>query len=243
MRLTTQRSRRRHGTVRVLGAGFLTLAAVVALTPAPAAEWQTPASIRDAARELVRARLGAADVSIDAVGVDERVRLPACTVPLTARAQSELKVGTGTVAVACEGMQPWRLYVPVRATLQTAAVVARRAIQAGEPIGAADIALERRSTAALPYEYLTDARQAVGATARRTIAAGAVLVPAALKSSVAVERGTLVTLIAKTGTVIVRSEGVALEAAKLNERVRVRSRSGRVVEGIAAAANEVHVGS
>jgi flagella basal body P-ring formation protein FlgA len=243
MPFTTQRSSRLHRAARTLGVGFLTLAAVAALTLAHAAEWQTAASIRDAARELVRTQLGDAQASIDAAGIDERLRLPACTVPLEARAQSGLRNGTGTVAVACEGVQPWRLYVPVRTTLQTAAVIARRAIQAGEPIGAADVALEPRSTAVLPYEYLTDARQAVGATARRTIAAGAVLVPGALHASVAVERGTLVTLIAKTGTVVVRTEGVALETARLNERVRVRSRSGRIVEGTAAAANEVHVGS
>jgi flagella basal body P-ring formation protein FlgA len=228
---------------RVAFAGFLTLSAGT-LTLAQPSDRQPPESIREAARAFVRQRLEHASVAnVEAVGVDDRVRLPACTVPLTAHAQSELRGGTGTVAVSCTGAQPWRLYVPVRTATQTAAVVTRRAIQPGEPITAADVALESRSTTALPYEYLTAAEEAVGATARRTIPAGAVLVPAALKRAVAIERGALVTLVSRSGTVVVKTEGIALAPAQRGERVRVRSQSGRVVEGIAAAANEVHVGS
>ena len=222
--------------------GFLTLAAC-ALTLAEAAEWQSPESIASAAREFVLERVDASHVSVEAVGIDERLRLAACTVPLTVQAQSELRGGNGTVAVSCAGAQRWRLYVPVRAAMRSSALVTRRALQAGERIDAADLVLETRSTATLPYEYLTSPEQAVGASVRRTIPAGAVLVPAALRVAIAVERGALVTLVATHGTVTVKTEGTALEPARLDERVRVRSASGRVVEGVVSAPNEVQVGS
>lgn len=222
--------------------GILTLVSG-SLTLAQPPDRQPPQSIRDAARDLVLERLGTAAATVEAVGVDERVRLPLCTVPLSAHAHSELRNGGGTVAIACEGAQPWRLYVPVRITAQLRAVAAAHAIPAGATIAASDLVLETRSTATLPYEYLTDAAQAVGATVKRTIPAGTVLVRGALSRSIAIERGALVTLVAKSGPVQVRTEGVALEAAHLDERVRVRSRSGRVVEGVAAAGNEVHVGT
>jgi flagella basal body P-ring formation protein FlgA len=58
-----------------------------------------------------------------------------------------------------------------------------------------------------------------------------------------VHRGQLVTLIAGDGPVAVRSEGVALEAARLRQRLKVRSASGRVIEGTAEGPGQVRVGS
>jgi flagella basal body P-ring formation protein FlgA len=37
--------------------------------------------------------------------------------------------------------------------------------------------------------------------------------------------------------------GVAVEDAGLNQRIRVKTRAGRVVEGVVEAANRVRVGS
>ena len=72
--------------------------------------------------------------------------------------------------------------------------------------------------------------------------AGAVLLAAALEQPPGVDRGGLVTLIATNATVQVKAEGVALEPGRLKERVRVRSASGRVVEGVVEAPGQVRVG-
>ena len=57
-----------------------------------------------------------------------------------------------------------------------------------------------------------------------------------------IERGALVTLVSGSGSVTVKSEGVALEPATLGQRVRVRSASGRVVEGAVEGLGQVRVG-
>jgi flagellar basal body P-ring formation protein FlgA len=226
--------------------GILTLAAG-ALTLSAAAEpsqWQSPESIRDAARELVlSAHAESTAVTVDAIAVDERLKLPACSAPLEAQAQGAFRNGRGTVAVSCAGAQPWRLFVPVRAHVAAVALVAKRNLQAGEVIAADDVELREASSASLPYEFLTEPAQAAGLTVRRTIPAGTVLVPAALERPRVIERGALVTLISGRGAVAVRGEGVALEAAGLRQRVRVRAASGRVVEGVVESATEVRVGS
>jgi flagella basal body P-ring formation protein FlgA len=41
----------------------------------------------------------------------------------------------------------------------------------------------------------------------------------------------------------VKSEGVALEPARLHQRIKVRSASGRVIEGTAEGPGQVRVGS
>jgi flagellar basal body P-ring formation protein FlgA len=215
------------------------------LTHRAAAEaaWQTPDSIRDAAREVVLRTLGAArGATVEAVGVDDRLKLPKCAEPLDAALERELRGGQGVVAVSCRGPETWRLFVPVRAVEQVPVVVTRRAVQAGEVLAADDVAVDERRSATLPYEYFSATAQAVGLTLRRTLPAGTVIVPAAVEHPTVVERGALVTLVSGSGSVLVRSDGVALEPAKLNERVRVRSRSGRIVSGVVGPSGEVRIG-
>ena len=90
---------------------------------------------------------------------------------------------------------------------------------------------------------MTDRTQAVGLTIRRTQPAGAVVTAAALEAPEVVRRGELVTLTSGAGPINVKSSGVALEAARLNQRLKVRSASGRVIAGTASGPGQVRVGS
>src|SRR5690606_38046529 len=230
------------GTIQRASVGILTLAAGLLTLTAGAVEWQSPESVRAAARDYVMRSVGPG-VRVEAVAVDDRLKLPACTEPLGAAAQGALRNGQGTVAVSCSGAQPWRLFVPVRTASDVGVLVVQRDVAAGERLAAADLAVVERPSGSLPYQYFTTLEQGVGLVVRRTLPAGTVLVPAAVDSPRVVERGALVTLVAGGGAIAVRAEGVALESGGVNERVRVRSASGRVVEGVVAASGEVHVGS
>ena len=150
--------------------------------------------------------------------------------------------GQGVVAVSCREPDAWRLFVPVRAVEQVPVVVTSRAVQAGAKLAAEDVVLDQRRSPTLPYEYFSAPAQVVGLTARRTLSAGTVIVPAAVERPTVVERGAVVTLVSGVGAVLVRSDGVALEPAKLNEHVRVRSRSGRIVSGVVGPSGEVRIG-
>jgi flagella basal body P-ring formation protein FlgA len=222
---------------RVALVGILTSAAG-ALT-VQAAGWQSPESIRAAARAAAMQN-GAADV--EAVAVDERLKLPACGDALQTQMQRVIQRGTGTVAVSCHGPEPWRLFVPVRVLEQLPVVVLRRSVQPGEVLAADDLEIREVAAAALPFDYIGKPEQAVGQTVRRSQPSGAVLLAAALEQPLGVERGALVTLIAANATIEVKAEGVALEPGRLKERVRVRSPSGRVVEGLVEAPGQVRVG-
>ena len=71
----------------------------------------------------------------------------------------------------------------------------------------------------------------------------AVITAAALEAPEVVRRGELVTLTSGNGPISVKSEGVALEPARLRQRLKVRSASGRVIEGTAEGPGQVRVGS
>jgi flagella basal body P-ring formation protein FlgA len=224
--------------------GFLTVAASaltwVARAQAPAPAWQPPATIVAAARDAAAAE-GAGEV--EAVAVDDRLKLKACGTALDARITRPIQRGQGTVAVSCSGPTPWRLFVPVRTTNEVQALVLTRSVQPGDVLTIADLAVAERSAATLPFDYMSAPEQAIGFAVRRSQAAGAVLVPAALESPEVVKRGALVTVIASEGPITVKSEGVAIDSARLNERVKVRSASGRVIEGTAEGPGQVRVGS
>jgi flagella basal body P-ring formation protein FlgA len=238
----TAKSKRFRGCAPVTLAGILTLAAGT-LTFAAAAQlqrWQPPETIADAARA---AAVAAGAGEVETVAVDARLKLAECGGPLDAKIQRPVQRGSGTIAVSCAAPTPWRLFVPVRATNPVAVLVLTRNVQGGETIATGDVAVERRPSASLPYDYLSEPGQAVGSTLKRTQTPGAVLIPAALERPMVVERGALVTLIAGAGPVTVKSDGVALEGARLGQRLRVRSASGRIVEGTAEGPGQVRIGT
>jgi flagella basal body P-ring formation protein FlgA len=240
----TRKTAQLRRLVRRALVGFLTVL-VGALTSVGGAEdvdsrWQPPQTIGEAARAAAAAA-GAGDV--EAVAIDARLKLSRCAAPLDAKVERAITRGTGTIAVSCAAPTPWRLFVPIRATNDVSVVVLARNVQPGEVLTADDVTVAPRSSASLPYDYLTDAAQAIGLTMRRTQSAGAVITAAALEAPEVVRRGELVTLTRSNGPISVKSEGVALEAARLRQRLKVRSPSGRVIEGTAEGPGQVRVGS
>lgn len=226
--------------IPVAGAASLVFAAAGAATPSV---WQSPDSVRAAAAAFARAELRAAgDIAVEVVSVDDRLKLPQCSAPLTGSSQRPLDMRGGTVTVSCSGTPSWRLFVPVRVSVATPVVVMRRNISRGEVISADDLRIVTQRSSTLPYEYLSRIEDAVGLTVRRPISEAAVVVPAALDRPTVVARGSLVTVVARLGGIEVKSQGLAVQAAGLNERVRVQSQSGRIVEGTVEARNLVRVG-
>ena len=209
-----------------------------AATPA---QWQSPASIRLAAEGFAaRQYAGHAAVVVEAVSVDERLKLPSCAAPLDTDSQHSFSQGSGTVVVSCPGR--WRLFVPVRVSMQISVVVASRDLMRGATLSRGDLELATRRSSSLPKEYLSRLDAALGSTLKRSLTAGSVLVPGALDRPRVVTRGGLVSLVSRRGGIAVKSEGLALQHAGLNDRVRVKTQSGRIVEGVVEADHLVRVG-
>jgi flagella basal body P-ring formation protein FlgA len=249
-RTNTAKRQRLRGLASSALVGILTLAAGALTVEARAqasaraqafdSRWQAPASIAEAARAAAAATTPG---DVEATSIDDRLKLARCATPLDAKVERAIERGRGTVVVSCSAPTPWRLFVPVRATNDATALVLVRNMQPGEVLAATDFEATARSSTSLPYDYMADAEQAVGQAMRRTQAAGSVLTASALVAPEVVRRGELVTLIAGDGPVSVKSEGVALEAARLKQRIKVRSASGRVIEGTAEGPGQVRVGS
>jgi flagella basal body P-ring formation protein FlgA len=154
------------------------------------------------------------------------------------------QAGRVLVELRCEGRAgaAWHIYVPVRMVGTSSVAIAAHAIVAGTVLTARDISIEQRDLAALPPGYLDDPGIAIGLTASRAIAGGAILTNQQLLGTRAVQRGQTVTLVADLGGMSVRMAGRALSDGLVNQRIRVENlSSGKVVEGIARSEQVVEI--
>jgi flagella basal body P-ring formation protein FlgA len=170
-------------------------------------------------------------------------QLPRCPSSVEASVAPGVQVsGRVLIELRCKSGAQWHLYVPVRVVGTTPVVVTTHAIIAGNPLTRSDLALDQRDVSGLPPGYLNSLEIALGLTASRAIAGGAVLTNQELLGARAVERGQAVTLVASNGDISVRMAGRALSDGFVNQRVRVENlSSGRIVEGVARSGQVVEI--
>ncbi len=207
--------------------------------------FETPAELSAAARAAAAHAFGPLgtgqrlEVGVIAPGV----QLRHCARPVEATPAPGVRVANRIVFVLqCAMPEAWRIYVPVSVVGVTPVVIAAHAIVAGTVLGAGDLAVASRDLTGLPPGYLDSPRIAIGLTAGRPLAQGQILTNQMLLGTEAVQRGQLVSLVAKIGGISVRMAGRALADGFVNQRVRVENlSSGKVVEGIARADHTVRI--
>ena len=233
----------------------LSLAAAPSLAAAqsivPDAPDAVPADLQDVTQLETAARTAAAqelapltDRERFLVGpLQPQLRLPRCGTPVrpVIGAAHHMKDRV-TVELRCAGPTAWHLYVPIRVVGTTTAAVTVHAIVTGSVLKATDLRVEQHDISELPQGYFDDPAVALGLTAARPIAGGAVLTNQQLVASKAVQRGQSVTLVADAGGMRVRMAGRALSDGLVNQRVKVQNlSSGKIVEGIARSEQVVEI--
>lgn len=205
-----------------------------------ATEWEPVTRIAENARQWALTQYGSNDagrrLEASANPLDTRLRLPKCAGPLHTGPlgggnppplQSRL-----TVTVGCESPR-WSVHVPVSVSLYSTVVTTARPLSRQQILTDADLRLEERDILRFGNSYINDKSAALGRMTQRSVAKGAVLQIADLRSPTAIRRGSEIVLVADAGTIVVRAKGKALADAAVGERVRVQNLSSeRIMEGI-----------
>ncbi|MEM9354191.1 MAG: flagellar basal body P-ring formation chaperone FlgA [Planctomycetota bacterium] len=113
----------------------------------------------------------------------------------------------------------------VRADRSYDVLVAVRPIRQGDVVRAADVATietDRRPSA----RALVDTNDAVGLEATRSIPEGTMVVQSSLRAPLLVHRGDVVPVVARAGTILVRTTGVAQQDGAMGELVKVETADG-----------------
>lgn len=247
VRFLTLRSLYRRNSDGLRDGIRLLLLAVLATGPAANGDgtWHDVEDIASTAESFLASNLAATDkrVSAKAGMLDPRLKLARCDVALEAFVRRGTKVASRTiVGVRCNGLNPWKLYVPVDVIVTEEVLVAIRGLPKGHQLTAADLSKEQRDISGLATGYLTGIEQLNGRRLKHPILAGRLITPSMLQADVVVQRGQSVTLLVKNSTLNISMTGKALSDGVVNERIRVENvATGRVIEGVVRSPQHVEI--
>jgi flagellar basal body P-ring formation protein FlgA len=207
------------------------------------AVFQSRASIQSAALSFLETHYQAgANTHFHISSIDPRLQLKNCDQPLQV-SSNNLTIPRGgriTLKVACEGSNPWRIYVPARIQTMVSVISLARPLAPGSTISAEDLTTTTVNANQQVRAYLTSPDEAIGQVVTRPMQAGQILTQQDLGIAKVIHRGDHVTIIAGNGNVLVSTEGVAQANAGVGQRIMVKnSRSGQLVEGFVRDANTV----
>ncbi len=120
-----------------------------------------------------------------------------------------------------DGAEAGRIMVNGRLDIYVRAVVAARRLERGDKLQAGDLSLTRLSLSRVRSGALTDPGQAEGLTCRHRIQAGQPVMAKDLEKPMAVSRGDMVTIVAKTGSLLVTTSGQAKQDGALGDNISV----------------------
>lgn len=174
------------------------------------------------------------EIHITVGQLDRRLRLHQCTIPLEAYSPGyEMRQGLSSVGVRCNDAKPWSLYVPVTIKNFKKVAVLKNAGTRNMVLTDEDISLEKMNINRLSSGYFDDIEQLKGKILTQNLIKGAVLTKHHVKLQMAINRGQMVTLIAKNSVIEVRMKGKAMGKGAIGEIIKVKNmKTKRIVEGV-----------
>lgn len=174
---------------------------------------------------------------------DRRLKLSACHQPITFNLQDTAGPGGNiTLDCRCQDKNGWVIHLPAQVDIFRALPVATRNLSRGVVIDTGDIGLEVRNISQFGDALELDNAAIVGKALKRSINAGDTFRTALLDQPKTINRGELVSITAKSGSIQVVMQGVAMTDGKLGQQIRVKnSQSERIINAkvIGQAAVEI----
>lgn len=208
---------------------------------AQAAGLQDPAAVQAQAERFLTTQSAGLPGKMTVKVQPPRAALPACAALDAFQAPGVRSIGRTTVGVRCLAPQRWTVYLSAQVSVTGQYVVTRGPLRARQEISADDLLLREGDLGALPADVATDPQALVGFRAVSGIAAGAPLRAGLLRPPLVVQQGQPTRLLMSGPGFTVQSEGQAMANASRGDRVRVKTRSGQIVSGIAHDGQQVVV--
>lgn len=180
-------------------------------------------------------------VTVTVPPLDRHLVLPRCPRPEPFLPAGVRPWGRIQAGIRCTVGEHWSLTVPARVQVQGSAVFSARPLSRGRPITAADLETRPADLTELGAGVLTDPAGALGREVSVALAAGIPLRGDMLRNPVVVQYGQTVSVVFEENGLRVVSEGKALGNAGIGDALKVRSPSGKVLQGVVTAPGEVAI--
>jgi flagella basal body P-ring formation protein FlgA len=174
--------------------------------------------------------------------LDGRLQLAPCADIDASLPAGQRAWGATRVRLRCaRGPVAWQVWLPVTVQVWAPSTVARRALSAGQTLEADDLAVAVVDLAAEASGALREREPLLGRQLARPLAAGEPLREDDLRARQWFAAGERVRLQARGPGFAVASQGEALGPGIDGQRVRVRTESGRIVNGLAVGEHLVEL--
>ena len=201
------------------------------------------AQIRAFALEASRqASLPGLRVQVRVGSLDPRLRLAPCSAVQPYLPANTRLWGASRIGLRCaDAAVRWNVFLPIQVEVFGPALVAHMPLPAGHVLSADDLRSAEVNLAATATAPLARAALASGRTLARPLMAGQAVHAGDLRARLWFAAGDSVRLVAGGAGWRIHGEGQALAAGVEGQSVRVRTESGRVVNGVAVAERLVEV--
>jgi flagella basal body P-ring formation protein FlgA len=214
-----------------------------AVAAASRAEEFLPLAV-SALRQVLQQRLPAeTQLLLTPTPPDSRWTLESCaTQPQALINSAQLEQAKQIVRLTCPAPTLWSANFAIQVSVDIPALRVDQTLAPGARLETAALTATRIRVAGLGSHYPNSVAAIRERRAKRPIIAGSILQFGMLEVDLAVRRGQHVQLLAASGGIVVRSSGVALQDARLGERVRVQNASSlKIVEGWAETGSQVRL--
>ena len=182
---------------------------------------------------------GKAEIAI--TPLDNRLKLPACSILVPYQSQGARIWGRTTVAIRCEAPENWRVMVRAHVRIHTAYLVAGKVLPQGHVIREGDLTLVTGDITAMRPGVLTSREQAVGRTVVRAMQPGAAIWAEQLRAPRAIQQGQSVRIISQGPGFSISGEGYAINTANEGQVAKAKMPNGAIIRGIARADGIIEV--
>ena len=209
----------------------------------PALDFAKDTRVHALAEAASRATLGAGlRAEIDVGRLDPRLKLAPCADVRPYLPQGVRLWGAARIGLRCHDANVrWNVFLPIDVKVYGRALVATAPLPSGHVLAAADLRTAEVLLSASRAPAVTRSDLALGRALARPLAAGDALRSTDLKVRQFFAAGDTVRVVAVGTGWRIAGEGQALAPGVEGRTVRVRTESGRVVDGVASGEREVEV--
>ena len=225
-------------SVRNLG---LALVLLSLSTLIQAAGQQDPAAIQAHAEQFLKTQNAGQPGKVSIQVKQPQVDLPACAALDAFQPVGGRRIGRISVGVRCMAPTAWTVYLSAQVSVVGSYAVTLQSLPANHILTAADFTLREGDLGSLPADVITNMDDMLGYRTVSGLAAGAPLRTASLRAPLVVQQGQTTRVVLNGPGFSVQSEGQALANASRGDRVRVKTRSGQVISGIAEDGQQIIV--
>ena len=138
-------------------------------------------------------------------------------------------LGRISVQVRCNGSNPWQIYVPVTIKAFQQVVTAATPLRREQRLEAGLVELTEKEVSNLSQGYFSSVEEVIGKSLKRPGPFNGVIQPNMLVEAMVIKRGDEVVILAKSGSLSVKSAGIAVNDGRVGQQIQVKNKASQRV--------------